>query len=303
MVQKIINYEIIYFNKGNSNSNHQVTKQNVQKHVDTTYAAAVKENTNESTRLERHSLNNKEGSHKIPCDLCKQRIQKRHLNTLKECHHNYCQGCMIELRNNKLECLLADQHERLANKSEINIENDERTKETDAHSESTVTLKEASNNCEICYDDSAEIVYLYKCRHSMCLTCHKRMFSITPKCPFCFLFYGTPKGDQPKNGRMSHTQLDTSLPGYPNAKTIVIQYSIPSGKQEAHHPDPGRYYAGLNRTAYLPDNEEGRRILDLLYKAFSNGLTFTIGSSRTTGVDGVITWNDIHHKTFFSGSP
>lgn len=51
----------------------------------------------------------------------------------------------------------------------------------------------------------------------------------------------------------------------------------------------------------MPNNKEGSQILKLLYKAFENGLTFTIGNSRTTGADDVITWNDIHHKTAISG--
>ena len=56
-------------------------------------------------------------------------------------------------------------------------------------------------------------------------------------------------------------------------------------------------YTGISRTAFLPDNAEGRQILKLLDIAFKRKLTFTIGQSRTTGQTGVITWNDIHHKT------
>jgi len=51
------------------------------------------------------------------------------------------------------------------------------------------------------------------------------------------------------------------------------------------------------RTAYLPDNPEGRQILHLLRRAFEARLVFTIGTSNTTGRDNVIIWNDIHHKT------
>ena len=35
----------------------------------------------------------------------------------------------------------------------------------------------------------------------------------------------------------------------------------------------------------------------MLKIAFERKLVFTIGNSRTTGAEGVITWNDIHHKT------
>lgn len=41
----------------------------------------------------------------------------------------------------------------------------------------------------------------------------------------------------------------------------------------------------------------------MLERAFKQGLTFTIGFSRTTGRNNVVTWNDIHHKTRTSGGP
>ena len=53
----------------------------------------------------------------------------------------------------------------------------------------------------------------------------------------------------------------------------------------------------MSRKAFLPDNEDGREVLEMLRIAFDRRVTFTIGSSRTTGEEGVITWNDIHHKT------
>jgi len=63
------------------------------------------------------------------------------------------------------------------------------------------------------------------------------------------------------------------------------------------HPAPGKPYSGISRQAYLPYNEEGKMICRMLKLAFKRKLVFTIGQSRTTGRDGVITWNDIHHKT------
>jgi deltex len=46
----------------------------------------------------------------------------------------------------------------------------------------------------------------------------------------------------------------------------MITYSFPDGRQGKEHPNPGSYYAGINRHAYLPDNQEGNEILKLLYK-------------------------------------
>lgn len=44
-------------------------------------------------------------------------------------------------------------------------------------------------------------------------------------------------------------------------------------------------------------------MLTLFRKAFDQRLTFTIGTSMTTGRPNVITWNDIHHKTSCTGGP
>ena len=70
---------------------------------------------------------------------------------------------------------------------------------------------------------------------------------------------------------------------------------------QENHPNPGQPYKGTSRTAYLPENQEGRVILNLLKRAFELRQIFTVGQSRTTGYDNVITWNDIHHKTSYHG--
>lgn len=45
----------------------------------------------------------------------------------------------------------------------------------------------------------------------------------------------------------------------------------------------GISYSGTSRTAYLPDNQEGREVLILLKLAFDRKLIFTLGTSVTTG--------------------
>ncbi|XP_048110309.1 protein deltex-like isoform X5 [Alosa alosa] len=67
------------------------------------------------------------------------------------------------------------------------------------------------------------------------------------------------------------------------------------------HPKPGKPFLGTHRTAYLPDNREGREVLALLKKAFDQRLIFTVGTSRTSGTDDCVTWNDVHHKTNIHG--
>lgn len=44
-------------------------------------------------------------------------------------------------------------------------------------------------------------------------------------------------------------------------------------------------------------------MLRLLKKAFDQKLIFTVGTSRTTGAENQVTWNDIHHKTSTVGGP
>ncbi len=114
------------------------------------------------------------------------------------------------------------------------------------------------------------------------------------------MVYGPLKGNQPK-GNMYASDQTLSLPGYGSCGTIVISYRFASGTQGLGHPNPGKPYTGTGRTAYLPDNQERRKVLKLLRKAFEQKLTFTIGRSTTTGRDDCVTWNDIHHKTSMCG--
>lgn len=64
---------------------------------------------------------------------------------------------------------------------------------------------------------------------------------------------------------------------YNTCGTIIISYTFPNGKRN------GVKYKGTHRTAYLPDNEEGRELLNLLKIAFQRKLIFTVGTSVTTG--------------------
>jgi len=67
------------------------------------------------------------------------------------------------------------------------------------------------------------------------------------------------------------------------------------------HPNPGAPYCGTRRVAYLPNNDEGKEVCELLRRAFDAKLIFTVGRSATTGRDNAVIWNDIHHKTRTTG--
>ncbi|XP_055055927.2 uncharacterized protein [Misgurnus anguillicaudatus] len=159
--------------------------------------------------------------------------------------------------------------------------------------------------CPICLETirKADCEMLPRCKHCFCKDCLKSAFQVKPACPICGEIYGSLTGTQPKEGTMNYSKDDSSLPGYEKYGTITIKYYIPNGVQGKEHPNPGQSYHGASRTAYLPDSTEGRKVLKLLERAFNQRLTFTVGRSSTTGINNVVTWNDIHHKTSRTGGP
>ncbi|XP_069140103.1 uncharacterized protein [Argopecten irradians] len=162
---------------------------------------------------------------------------------------------------------------------------------------------ETGDDCVICMDSFEDPVKLKKCGHKFCKECISESFQQKPVCPVCATVYTVVQGDQPVKGVAEVYKDDKSLPGYPGCKTFIINYDFPDGKQGEEHPEPGEEYKGLNRQAYLPDNTQGEKVLKMLKEAFEQRLIFTVGQSRTTGEDNVVTWNDIHHKTRREGGP
>ncbi|KAJ4463052.1 putative Circularly permutated Ras protein 1 [Paratrimastix pyriformis] len=153
---------------------------------------------------------------------------------------------------------------------------------------------------------SNDVVQLKKCRHCFHLDCIRSTVSgAWLRCPLCTQVTGIITGDMPK-GTM---QVDVvppgsdPLPGFEEYGTIHVQYHFPSGTQGRRHPNPGAPYAGTNRMGYLPDNEDGRRIRQLLEIAWRRRLLFTIGTSVTTGQSDCVIWNGVHHKTAQDGGP
>ena len=115
------------------------------------------------------------------------------------------------------------------------------------------------------------------------------------KCPVCSRIYGIMTGDQP-DGKMTY-RLDkySKCAGFENDDTIVIEYNMRGCERE------GIRYNSTHRIAYLPNNKEGREVLELLKTAFERRLIFTLGTSVTTGRANQIVWNGIHHKTGLFG--
>ncbi|XP_062605820.1 uncharacterized protein LOC134267630 isoform X2 [Saccostrea cucullata] len=155
---------------------------------------------------------------------------------------------------------------------------------------------QTAGDCKICMD-ICQIPKQLPCKHNFCKKCIDPFMKTKQKCPFCEKVYGKIYGDQPK-GRIMFQREKKCLPGYEGHGTIIIFYIIDAEKQGREHPHPGRQLGGrLERSAFLPDNKDGRLIAKLLNIAFSRRLIFTVDKSQTTGEEDALVWNDIHHKT------
>lgn len=181
-------------------------------------------------------------------------------------------------------------------------------------------LKEES--CNICLNGLTEassfsetsdftVSRLSKCGHTFHQACLRGMLRQAGdatyqylRCPFCQKDHGVRTGDCP-SGEMTYGLDDNRMEtGYPDANGLIwIRYDIPRGKQGPEHPHPGKKYwtNGFPRYGYIPNNERGMLVLQLHILAWERRLTFTVGTSMTTGEDNQVIWNEIHHKTLSPG--
>lgn len=153
--------------------------------------------------------------------------------------------------------------------------------------------------CSICLADLAEqgpVVSLADCSHRFHQACIEESAKITRKCPNCRAPIGAPQGTMPSGTMQIEFRSDLVCSGH-NSGTIRIKYEIDAGLQMVYHDHPGEYHEGTVRVAYLPDIQEGRNLLKRLKFAFLRGLTFTVGTSHTSGRPNSVTWTSIHHKT------
>jgi deltex-like protein len=167
-------------------------------------------------------------------------------------------------------------------------------------------------DCTICFDSLAHhqhngggLEMIQGCKHIFHGSCIQRCLALDPKCPSCRQPVGEPQGRSP-SGTMSialpPAPTRTDRPGH-KVKAITITYEIPSGTQLSYHENPGTFYTGTTRVAYLPDTPEGRQLLTRLKYAWTHGLIFRVDTSLTTGAHNVVTWASIHHKTSLSEGP
>ncbi|KAL5022593.1 hypothetical protein ScPMuIL_001748 [Solemya velum] len=217
------------------------------------------------------------------CDQCGDTHDMAEMDVLG-CRHVFCNKCAVPMQNNKI-CIICSNM----------AESRKSTKPTQDSKPVEI--------CVICMDEIMNPVRLKTCGHVFCDMCIRNAFQHKPVCPVCNMVCGSVHGNQPVDGEMKLMKDKIPLPGYPKCGTLVINYTFPSGRQKEYHPNPGSPYKAIDRTAFLPDNSEGNRVLRMLKVAFQRRLTFTIGMSRTSGKENAITWNDIHHKTRRDGGP
>ncbi|GFH49960.1 hypothetical protein CTEN210_06436 [Chaetoceros tenuissimus] len=158
--------------------------------------------------------------------------------------------------------------------------------------------------CPICLDELGSDPNVLRslscnCVHIFHQKCIQKSLESSPRCPTCKSWIKEPQGKSP-SGTMCITIIPDKCSGY-SEDTIVIQYQIYSGYQKLYHSNPYAYHDGKDVKAYLPNNDNGKKLLKRLKYAFEHGLTFTVGTSMTTGLHNQCTWASIHHKTSLTG--
>jgi deltex len=162
------------------------------------------------------------------------------------------------------------------------------------------------DECAVCLDalelsDEAPVVELLSCGHFFHETCITSAIGLISVCPTCRTTLGNPQGHMPSGTMSVRLSPSDVCSGFEPAGCIVIDYNIPAAVQLVYHSNPGTQHNSAQRTAYLPDTDEGRSLLKRLKFAFQHGLTFTVGVSMASGQDNSVTWASIHHKTALSG--
>ncbi|BFY98931.1 hypothetical protein BsWGS_01971 [Bradybaena similaris] len=164
-----------------------------------------------------------------------------------------------------------------------------------AYVQASSACVQTSNACDFC-GQSTSVEPVTCCGKCLCKDCDQ----IASTCPFCQKLRKIITGNQPP-GLMKVALIDDYADGYEEIDVWKIEYYFPDGTQKQCHPCPGKTYASIKRTAYLPDNDHGFQVLLRLRLAFIRNLIFTIGHSDSRNKDDVIVWDGISHKTSLHG--
>jgi deltex-like protein len=172
-------------------------------------------------------------------------------------------------------------------------------------------LQEAAasqESCTICaesvitFNQPLDVVKMNNCPHIFHRSCIETWLCMPSSqmiCPNC----KTPCHDPmapPPIGPMPDGEMAYSFSEKFGAWFIC--YSIPHGAQLPCHAAPGKPFKGATRTAVCPIYLKWGPLLFIrMVAAFYYHHTFTVGTSLTTNMSDVITWNGIHHKTSIDG--
>jgi len=174
--------------------------------------------------------------------------------------------------------------------------------ETDVPSDAFIPYYSSKEECVICQEkfSAGSSIKLSVCKHNFHLDCIKQALKVSSQCPICRKVITEPRGKSP-SGTMSSSSSSIQCDGYQGVGSIAIDYHIKGELQKSYHDNPGTIQVGKSCRAYLPNNRDGQKLLKRLKYAFLHGLTFTVGTSLTTGIQNQCTWSSIHHKTSLHG--
>ena len=159
-----------------------------------------------------------------------------------------------------------------------------------------------NDQCPVCLadlKDSGSLKGTGVCDHVFHSQCLEECLKRSGKCPVCRAQVVRKLGPCPDGIMFVKSDRNLHCAGHRECGTI--RYLLHSGVQGQNHQNPGVGYSSDHRVAYLPDCDEGRKVLELFKEAWRTRMTFTVGRRLTRGTDDVITWNDIHHKTSMRG--
>jgi deltex-like protein len=160
----------------------------------------------------------------------------------------------------------------------------------------------STDECPICLTalSSCKVASIRRCSHQFHVDCITASLKYSTRCPSCRKSLSDPQGKSPSGTMKVTSSPSITCQGF-SVGAFKINYSLPSAMQHMYHDNPGTRHRGTERVAYVPSNGEGPLLLRRLKYAFRRGLTFTVGTSLTSGARDVIIWSSIHHKTSLAG--
>lgn len=161
-------------------------------------------------------------------------------------------------------------------------------------------------NCVICLEplSSGTVVALRNCGHMFHLDCLDDALEHSRRCPQCREHVrGGLQGTSP-SGSMSITRPVVArvagMNGYEETKAIRIEYNIPDGIQQTYHENPGKFFHGVSKVAFLPNTRPGNSLLQRLVYAFNHGMTFQISNNYDENKS-TVGWANIPHLSNIEG--